>query len=419
MIPPVPERSYWINKGYDDEYIDDAVNIFFRSVDDNISKLLKGEDANIYMGWEDDGPILIHDVAFDAHWEKLMDALKLYSHLENMLFIGNIQLTPHLLEILSIGLEVTKLTSLRLRDTHNELPQDLRREALEGVIEIVNIQSNMTDFLWENNIIDMDDTNLLIETIKQHPSVNSVRFESCFGENVNGYDLLCSLINGDKHFDSIELYDNNICTLGNTHLPDYIATDPSLQTLRLTNAGLNDNDATLIANALQQNTNLRELYLVGNVGITDIGTKVLRRSIFNSTSLNSVVDSNHTCEVNTTGGGFYTLQNYRSADDLSTDRRNNMRKKIYRMFSLRHKRGDNVKRLDAELGDESFILVPHVLDCLYRCSENRIKFPPPSADPRPLSIFFEILKGWHMPELHETRKRREVISEVETSKYVD
>ena len=398
--PTIPERNYWIDKGHDELYIDETVNDFPNDIDRNISNILKGEDTDIHMGWEDEGEILMHDVAFDAHWEKLMEALKLVNHIDNMsLFIGCIQLTPALLEILRRGLEVIKLTSIRLKNN------DFVRESLEGIIRVVNTQSSMTDFIWENNFIDnIDDANLLLECIKQHPSINTIKFEDCFGENLNGYDFLCSLINGGKHFDSITLVDNNVSTMGNTHLPDYIATNPRLQTLHLENAGLNDNDATLIATALGGNNNLRELYLLKNVGITDIGTKVLRRSIFNSTSLNSVVDSNHSCEVKTTGG-VYTLQNYSSAESLATDQRNNMRKKIYRMFSLRHKRGDNVKRLDAELGDDSLILVPHVLDCLYRCSENRIKFPPPSADPRPLTIFNEILKGWHMPTLFETRKR--------------
>jgi len=163
--PTIPDRSCWIDKGYDDEYIDETVNDFPNDIDRNISNILKGEDTDIHMGWEDEGEILMHDVAFDAHWEKLMEALKLVNHIDNMsLFIGCIQLTPDLLQILSRGLEVTKLTSLRLRN--NDLPPQMR-EALEGVNGIVNTQSKMTSFEWENNIIDnMDDANFLLERIK-------------------------------------------------------------------------------------------------------------------------------------------------------------------------------------------------------------------------------------------------------------
>ena len=324
------------------------------------------------------------------------------------LFIGCIQLTPALMEILRRGLEVTKLTSIRLKNN------DFVRESLEGIIRVINTQSNMTDFIWENNFIgNIDDANLLLESIKQHPSINTIKFEDCFGEYLNGYDMLCSLINGGKHFDSITLVDNNVSTMGNTHLPDYIATNPRLQTLHLENAGLNDNDATLMATALRNNSNLRVLHLQKN----DVGVGALERAVFDPTSLNLVAECNHTCSI-VMRAHFDEFQNNVFSRDANS--RYNKGKKIYHMISLRHKIGTNVKLLDAELGDDSLILVPHVLDCLYRCSEQfRVVHPRYVDDIRPLSIFFEIWKGWHMPALHETRKRRELISEVETSKYVD
>ena len=37
--PSVPERSYWIDKGYDDEYIDETVNDFPNDIDRNIQYL--------------------------------------------------------------------------------------------------------------------------------------------------------------------------------------------------------------------------------------------------------------------------------------------------------------------------------------------------------------------------------------------
>ena len=397
--PPVPKRSYWIDKGYDNDYIQD-VNNFFLSIDRNISNLHKGEDTNIEMGWEDDGNILLYDNVFDAHWEKLMDAVKLCNHRENIsLFVGSIELTPYLLEILSKGLEVTKLTSLWLRN--NLLPH--MREVLEGVIGIVNTQPSMADFIWDNQVIgNTDDASFLLESIKQHPSINTVRFENSFGEDVNIYDMLCLLISGDKQFISIDLDNNDITTLGGTHLPDHIALNSRLQRLRLDGNGLNDNDATLIARALRNNSNLRVLHLQKNDGITDIGFGALERAVFDPTSLNSVAECNHTCSI-VMRAHFDEFQNNVFSSDANS--RYNKGKKIYHMFSLRHKIGTNVKLLDAELGDDSLILVPHVLERLHICSEQFLAVHPRTVDVRPLSVFFELVKGWHMPDLHETRKR--------------
>jgi len=400
--PRKPERSYWIDKGHEDSYIVEVVDEFFNDIDNVISKIVQG-CFNMNLGWDDEGTSLIHDTAFLAHWEKLMDALKLCSHLvrdENIsLFIGYIQLAPSTLMVLKKGLQVTKLTSLRL--LHNDFPE--MREALEGIIGIVNTQSSMTEFIWDNNTIDnMNDANYLFESIKQHPSINSIQFENSCGENVNGYNLLCSLIDGDKTFDSIDLDGNGICTMGNTHLPDYIATNSRLQTLHLSGNGLNDNDATLIAIALRQNTNLRQLHLCSNDGITQIGYDALTLAIFDSTSLNSTVDSNHTCTIEMHG----VVPNHNTSSEET-----NRGAKIYSILSSRHREGTSVHHLDSELGDDSLGLVPHVLSCMQRCSDSNAVYNIPRlridqfVAVRPLSIFFELLKSWHMPALYETRKR--------------
>ena len=55
-------------------------------------------------------------------------------------------------------------------------------------------------------------------------------------------------------------------------------------------------DAELIAQALEQNTNLLELYLEGN-SITSAGFETIQAVIYNPSSLNAMGSCNHTCYV--------------------------------------------------------------------------------------------------------------------------
>ena len=66
--------------------------------------------------------------------------------------------------------------------------------------------------------------------------------------------------------------------------------------LSLETNNLNDEDAVLISRALKHNTNLKELWLGGN-NITEVGNGALRKAVYDTTSLNTVSESNHTCFI--------------------------------------------------------------------------------------------------------------------------
>ena len=58
----------------------------------------------------------------------------------------------------------------------------------------------------------------------------------------------------------------------------------------------NDNDAILFSQALKRNTHLRILGLERN-NFTSTGVKALFSSLYDSSSLNAISESNHTCEL--------------------------------------------------------------------------------------------------------------------------
>ena len=56
-----------------------------------------------------------------------------------------------------------------------------------------------------------------------------IRLENCFGNDINGYDMLRSLLTSDKIFAGIDLDNNNIRTGGDTAISDHLATNPPLK----------------------------------------------------------------------------------------------------------------------------------------------------------------------------------------------
>ena len=221
--------------------------------------------------------------------------------------------------------------------------------------------------------------------------------DNCFGENINGYDVLRSILSSGKSFKSIGSDENNIQTGGGTAISDYLATNPPLTDLYLRNNHLNDEDAVLIARALKHNSTLQILGLEEN-NITKFGRSALSKALYDTTSLNSMSDCNHTCEIS----GINLRNDIPCNQDYRCTARENRECKLYHLLSLRNREESNVRHLNSEFGDDvedevTLKLVPRVLESVH-CSNG---YRPDTV--RPLSITYEILRGWKMPELYEQR----------------
>jgi len=199
---------------------------------------------------------------------------------------------------------------------------------------------------------------------------------------------------------------NNIITGGGTEIPDYIAMNPPLKILYLQNNKLNDDDATLIARALKQNTNLQSLLLGGN-NITAFGIEALYKAIYDPTKLNTLAGCNHTCNIE--GCRIEGSNCFNDANLENTgDKRFNRGKKIHHLLINRHKEGSNVQHLNAEFedgdGDDSSLtlkIIPTVLETIHRyCTVGLFL----TKTITPLSITYEMLRGWKMPELYGTKR---------------
>lgn len=231
--------------------------------------------------------------------------------------------------------------------------------------------------------------NDIVEAIATHPSIVDVSLNNLLDEDINGYDTLCSLFTRCKSLASIEFSSNSVCTLGDTRLSDFLATNPPLSYLELNDSDIDNNDMKCNASALKYNTKLSQLHLWGN-STTEEGDGIWKKTICDWTSLNSVADSNHICWIQGVDEG--------NTCNWLCDPEMNKRIKIYSLLSMRNKEGTNIHYLEMELKGSPLSLVPHILERICFCYKDVVDWnecdqgdenPVP-----PLSLLHEVLHGW-------------------------
>ena len=387
--PTIP-TSHWVDQGFNEDYIE-WMELFLREIKAKTCALRSGlcSHNDIDLGGAND-MVLRHNDALLPHWKEFATALQLYQNPEEIsLSFSNMQLLPAVMNLLTPALK-QKLHLFKL--CNNEFANT--SEGIEFAIKVIHSNQKMETLRWVNNPIEnMGGANRLIEAITSHPVIDHIRLENCFGENANAYELLRVLFAGNKQFIHIDLDSNNLRIGGFTEIPDLLVTNPPLKDLFLENNLLDDKDALQIAHALKQNTKLQNISL-GQNDITDIGRDALRNVIFDTTSLNTVANSNHSCSIE--GLGF---EGYNDVDFHVDNPYARRGKKIYSLLTSRHREGINVRHLNSEFDDESLKLVPKVLESVHHYDTYTI----PGARNRvhPLSLIYEILRGWKMPTLYE------------------
>ena len=194
---------------------------------------------------------------------------------------------------------------------------------------------------------------------------------------------------GASKLKAIDLSSNDIST-ESAFIADFLATNPILEEISLTSNNLSDEDADSIASALKHNTNLRCLDVTKNDNITESGWGALRKAEFDSTSLNSAADSNHTCNIldpddNEINGDPDTCDPY--------EPKALMQKKIYSVLSSGNRESSNVHHFD----DVPIELLPEMLTSIQKYSNYHVGANAPPKDNRDvktLSVVYEIMRKW-------------------------
>ena len=237
---------------------------------------------------------------------------------------------------------------------------------------------------WVGIEIESDEqADLLIESIIDNQSIKRVSLESSFvgRADANGCRALALLMTSGKSFETLDFGYNELSVIDDVAAA--LATNPCLEILNMSGNELNDRDAELIAQALKQNTTVRKLRLDRN-DFTSAGFGRIRTAIYDPSSLKAMECCNHTCYIDCVTGNDF--------DMMPQQRRN---RKLYKLLSTRHTEGSNARHLNTELGEESCTikLVPRVLERIGLISDGRA-----TGAPMPLSIYFELIRSWQVPE---------------------
>ena len=298
-LPSIPP-SYWIARGYDDNYANAMVDFLNQFTEliyniivvgivaphatrrEQVMELSSCQDVNHVSLTPD--RMIRHDEALLPYWNMLAMVLCHFypAYLKCRLWteespisicfgMRNVQLHKAVLDILAPSLKFNNVRDFELNN--NDLDSNGISFAMDFMSKCQNIENGI---YISNNPINCDlDTNL----------------------SARHYDsVICQIISKSPNIKYIALRGNNISTRGNTVLTDYLATNPNLEELYLRNNNFNDDDAIAFAEALRSNTHLKSLDLTLN-NFTNTGYQIFLKAIFDPSSLNSVAGCNHTCQI--------------------------------------------------------------------------------------------------------------------------
>ncbi|EJK45341.1 hypothetical protein THAOC_36048 [Thalassiosira oceanica] len=378
--PDIP-RSHWIEQGHDEEYAGNMEGCL-RRIKEDVEDIRKGGNIDCtcldFYGQME----VLHDDALLPHFKELADAIQLSNGIQRI-NIDDIELRPSALRILFPAME-GRMTNIDMRRIRIPGPDAVK--CYEIIASSIRRNHALKELAWCSNLIPSDEqADLLIESIIDNRSIKFIRLLNCFKQSdANGCRAMASLLTCGRPFNLLNFSGNGLS--GIDDVAAALATNPQLEELLIHSNELNDRDAELIAQALKQNTYLRTLYLKHN-SITSVGFLTIGAAFHDHSSLSAMESCNHTCWVD-------RVQN--NEQGMTPRQRRN--RKLYQLLSTRHLEGSNARHLNAELGGEKFAikLVPKVLHCIKRYSSDR------TADwPKPLSITYELIKSWMMPELFE------------------
>lgn len=395
--PPI-SRGHWLERGFDDEYATEAT-AFLRDVRDDVEEARNDVDEmmeEVQVGATlPEGMILRYDDALLPHFIELADAIRINPIIVS-LHLWRIELNPSVLQVL--------LSATR----HNENIDDLGffnvrladdEECLSLLYDIVSTLPSLRSLAWNGDGRERTKiTSMLTGTAVRNELIRHLDFSKCFrGEQraAVGVDVLTSLLTSGREFRSISFGGNDLS--GIVPICDALASNPPITFLNLNDNLLDDEDAKSIAEALASNTTLRGLYLEKN-RFTDAGKRVLILAVHDNSDLNTLSGCNHTCCFS--GVGDRSPNRRENVSEFS-DWQFNRGIKIYDELSEQCRENNIALLLETELGESSLLLLPKVLELVKKYSFNVSTRERSGLHSilSPLSIYFELLKTWKMPEI--------------------
>ncbi|EJK45968.1 hypothetical protein THAOC_35391 [Thalassiosira oceanica] len=292
--PDIP-RSHWIEQGHDEEYADNMERFLYEIKFE--AEYIRNESGDHYcsecLNNKNAPTIILHDDALLPHFKEFANAIQVTTS-DIEIAIENIELNPSALGILFPSME-GKASDFWMGSIL--FSAENVAECYEIIAASIRNHHTLRWLAWVDNRISSDkQAELLIESIIDNRSINTLTLNNCFNQSdINGCRALATLLTCGRPFVALSFSRNSLS--GIEDVAAALATNPQLETLRIGDNQLSDSDAGLIAEALKQNTNLQELCLLGNNSITSAGFEKILEVIYEPSSFDAVESCNHTCYI--------------------------------------------------------------------------------------------------------------------------
>jgi len=380
--------EYWLNRGIDYDYIDNLNEYCIGSIRSAVSDLAHGVRENIYIGDNDESPMILPHAALMPHWNVLSESFRVINpygvgmkiSFENMHWNEEV-----------MSLICNRLLGRNIREVaFSRIEFENMRDAILALRNMLKYSPKVRSLVWSEIPIESADdmalfTQMISELSERQLDFEELRFDWNGSGNAQailaGVDL--------SKYKRIELRGNNLRTNGRADIPDLIASNSPLEWLDLCSNRLNDDDAVRIAESLGQNTRLRELSLEGN-NIHERGKNALLRAVRDTSTMNALSDSNHSCSLE--GLNLVAINVYGQSSRAF---------KIHSLMVERYRSGEgNVPYFNREMNDEdSVLLAPLIMESVHRRhTVFKEKYSLCYDNTSILGLLHEIIK-WKMSEL--------------------
>ena len=374
--------EYWLNRGIDYDYIDNLNEYCIGSIRSAVSDLAHGVCENIYIGDNEESLMIMSHGALMPHWHALSESFRVINpygvgmkiSFENMLWNEEV-----------MGMICNNLFGRNIREVaFSRIQFANTRDAILALRNMLIYSPQVKSLVWSEIPIDSDDMALFTQMLSDRP-VEELRFVWNGSRNARallaGVDL--------SKYKRLDFDGNSLRTNGRADIQNLIASNSPLESLNLDSNRLNDDDAVLIAKSLGRNTRLKQLYLENN-NIQERGKNALLRAVRDTSSMNALSDSNHSCCIS---GG--------TVDSINAHGQFNRIFKIHTLMVERHRSGEgNVPCIKREMNDEcSVLLAPFILESIHRRHMIVGKYRYYVRGVSVLGLLHELVKDWTMPEL--------------------
>ena len=337
-----------------------------------------------------------HDLMI-PHWKRLTKALHYVSNVE----IWNICLPRPVLETILPSFRLKRLALLEVNLMNDEFEYVSSFLEKNSSLECLFLGGNII----EGNIIDgISTASSFSDSVSNHPKLKKLLLSECgLGNSV----ILEIILEGCKGLICLSMPSNRIGSEGSSVISDFISGNHPLQYLDLDENKISNSDVAILASALKVNTHLRNLSLEGNE-ITTEGERFLMNALFDATSMNSIVESNHNCIPHTYDlpDGAVMKEKFSLMElfilDANSDKNVTIKQKIRKkvILALCGVGGDLFDL--SHLNELPLELMPRVLELIQEHTEHKNRIcNVVELEKEALSRLFHTLRGWELPLLFE------------------